>query len=206
MLSTMTMQSKIPPSLHALVLKQEADGRSAEAIAAWLWTEYKLETSERAVQRLLARYRHERAEAARELVRNELRQYLVPTVHRLARVGSRAAQMEREARERAAELRKLHPQHPGAVAEDLVVFRAMDRQLRAGDLLLSVAGLTEPEKPAAAGRSPEEKVIDHRAALLKRVQELVEKVQKESAAAQVGAADPAGTATTSKDDGEPPVH
>ena len=163
-------QSKIPPALHAWVLELAGDGKTGEEIAAALWREHHLESSSRAVQRLIERYRTERAEVAKVVVRDELRQHLRRAVHRIASIAARAAQMERRARDRAAELRQVHPQHPTAIAEDILALKAQMNALRASDRLLHFAGLSEPDKPEVPGRT--ETITEKREKLLRRIKEL----------------------------------
>ena len=96
-----------------------------------------------------------------------------PVVRRVRRIVVRAARLERKSRDRAHALRTEpdgHPWHPEAIREDYLQLRAMDRQLKAIDLLLHYSGLAEPDEPLRhpAGTGP-----DARRALLERIAALI---------------------------------
>jgi hypothetical protein len=177
--------SKVPPALHALVMQLAGDGKTSEEIADILLREHRCETSSRAVRRLIERHRTEQADVAKSVVREELRRHLVPLVKRAARAAKTAGLIKEAARRRARDLRALpdgHPQHPQAIKEDVLALKALDRELRAANLLMHYAGLNQPDQPGAPTAPAD------RAALLERVQKLI---------AHVGAAEPKS---------EPPIH
>jgi hypothetical protein len=145
---------KIPPALHALVLQLAGEGKSSEAIAEILWRDHKCETSSRAVRRLIAADRNERADVAKSVVREELRRHLIPAVTRIVNVAVRARKLEDDARD------------AGEVA---LALKAQDRQLKASNLLLHYAGLNQPDVPDA--KKPGD--VDARQALLDKIRNLI---------------------------------
>lgn len=165
--------SKVPPALHALVMKLAGDGKTSEEIADILHREHRCETSSRAVRRLIERHRTEQADVAKSVVREELRRHLVPLVKRVARAAKTAGLIKEAARRRAADLRRVAGEHVyerDALKEDALALKAIDRELRAGNVLMHYAGLNTPDQPGQGTQPPQ----DLRAALEKRIRELVD--------------------------------
>jgi hypothetical protein len=169
------MAAKIPPELHASVMKLAGEGKTSEDVAQWLWREHKIEISSRQVRSLIRKQRTELADVAKGVVREALRKELLPAVRRLALIGQRAAVLERRARKRAIGLREQHAQHPQAVNEDFLALKAMDRQMKSANLLMHYAGLNQPDKPGDRSQP----LQDPRQALLKRIEELANKAASE---------------------------
>jgi hypothetical protein len=147
---------KIPPALHAAVLKLSDEGQGSEDIAQWLWREHKIEISSRQVRSLIRKRRTELADVAKSVVRDELRKFLLPAIRRVAKAGARAKAIRREAKNHGIE---------GAMLE----LKAIDRECKTANLLLHYAGLNQPDKGGAAF-----KVEDVRAGLLKRIELLAQ--------------------------------
>lgn len=150
----MPAPKSIPPALHALVLQLAGEGKSSEAIAEVLWREHKCETSARAVRRLLANNRNERADVAKSVVREELRRHLIPAVNRIVNVAVRARLLEDTA---------------AAAGEVALALKAQVVQQRSSNLLLHYAGLNQPD--VADGKKAVD--VDARQALLIKIRDLV---------------------------------
>jgi hypothetical protein len=165
------MKKSIPPDLHAYVLQLFGQGKTSEDIAAALWREHKIETSATSVKRVLERYRTERADVAKGVIRERLRRELAVDLDKLEALHRRARAKESAATRAAQTLRK-HEQDPGALKAalkyDLLALRAMDRQLRAINLVMHYAGADEPDAPVAQNMK-----LD-RATLHERVRRLIE--------------------------------
>src|SRR5712664_3317079 len=135
------MVKKISPVLHAELVKLAEQGQDSEQLAEWLGKTHDVWVTSRQVRRIIERHRSELADVAKSVVRETLRKHLLPAVRRVSRAAVRAEFMANAARKRAAELRKIHEQHPSAVAEDVLALKAMDRSLKASNVLLHYAGL-----------------------------------------------------------------
>jgi len=160
------MKKSIPPELHALVLQLAGEGKSSEEIAAELWRAHKVEVDSSNVRRLLRRYRDERADVAKGVIRERLQKQLTADLDALERLHARARKMERLAVKRAAALHTDHEQHPQALNELKLALRAQDRQLRAINLVLHYSGAGEPDQPPLLRQ-------DQRSELVKRLERLI---------------------------------
>src|SRR6266403_812734 len=153
------MKKSIPPELHALVLQLAGEGKSSEEIAAELWRSHKVEVERSNVRRLLRRYREERADVAKGVIRDELRKRLVADLDALQDLHERARAAEKRGLRAARELRKVHPQHPEALKYELLALRAIDRQVRAIQLTLHYSGAGDPEQPPLLTRPGREELV-----------------------------------------------
>lgn len=159
---------KVPPTLRAWIVAQSNAGKQSDEIAEALLSEHKIELSSRGVRKIIQRARCEQADAAKSVVRAELRTHLIPAIERMARAALRAEKIGKRWLARAEKIREKHPD--SELADDLEerALRASDRVTKNSVALLHYAGLDQPDDlnklavPAA----------ERRAALLKRLEEL----------------------------------
>jgi hypothetical protein len=156
------MAAKIPPELHASVMKLADEGKTSEDLAQWLWREHRIEISSRQVRSLIRKRRTELADVAKSVVREELRKELLPAIRRIARAGRRAKAIRREAKKHGIE---------GAMLE----LKAIDRECKTANLMLHYSGLNQPDKIG----DKTQPLQDPRQALLKRIEELANKAASE---------------------------
>jgi hypothetical protein len=161
---------KIPPKLHALVMAKAGDGFTSEEIAAFLWREHKLEVASRTVRQLVRRQRTELADAAKGVVREEIRKRLIPALRRAARGGIKANEIEKRLSRQAKAARDDGNEADGATL-DVLTLKAIDREVKVADLLMHYAGLDQPDEV------PKQSSAERRAKLLKRLEELTKPAQ-----------------------------
>jgi hypothetical protein len=159
---------KVPPKLRAWVVEQSNGGKQSDEIAEALLAEHGISITARGVRRIIQLARMEQADAAKSVVRAELRTHLIPAIERIARAGRKAERLGKKWLDRAAELRAKHPD--SELADDLEerALRAMDRTMKSSVALLHYAGLDQPDDVNKLGKPAAER----RAALLKRLEEL----------------------------------
>jgi hypothetical protein len=159
---------KVPPTLRVWVVQQSHAGKQSHEIAEALLAEHRIEITPRGVRKIIQLARMEQADAAKSVVRAELRTHLIPAIERMARAALRAEKMGKRWLERAEKIRAKDPD--SRLADELEEFalRASDRVTKNSIALLHYAGLDQPDDlnklavPAA----------ERRAALLKRLEEL----------------------------------
>jgi hypothetical protein len=159
---------KLSPALRAWVLARANEGKQSDEIAELLKSEHGAEVCSRTIRRIIRLARTERADAAKSVVRAELRTHLIPAIERMARAALRAEKIGKRWLDRAEKIRETKPD--SELADDLEerALRASDRVTKNSVALLHYAGLDQPDdlnklaKPAA----------ERRALLLKRLEEL----------------------------------
>src|SRR5206468_2456368 len=87
----------------------------------------------------------EQADAAKSVVRQELRTHLIPAIERMARAALRAEKIGKRWLARAEKIREKNPE--SALADDLEerALRASDRVTKNSVALLHYAGLDQPD-------------------------------------------------------------
>jgi hypothetical protein len=194
--------SKIPPALHAWVLQLAGEGKIGSEIAEALWREHRCESSARAVQRLLERHSEERKQISKAVAREEFRKFVLPSARRLDKMARLAFNIGIKAIKRAEDLRTGpggHPHHPLANQHEIVAIRAFANARHCSNTSLYFAGLNEPDKPDAPAPGT---LKDKREKLLKRIQEIVRKIDEKERAKNPDAEKPDGE----KHEDAPPVN
>lgn len=159
---------KLPPPIRAWIVSQSNTGKPSDEIAEALLAEYGIEATGRAIRRIIQLARMEQADAAKSVVRAELRTHLIPAIERIARAGRKAERLGKKWLDRAEKLREKNAD--SELADDLEerALRAMDRTMKSSVALLHYAGLDQPDDLSKIGKPAAER----RAALLRRLEEL----------------------------------
>jgi hypothetical protein len=89
----------IPEHLIDPILDKAAAREGTRAIAAWLGSEHGIEVSHASVARLLGKFRKERAEVTRDVVRSRLEPVVVSDLDRLGELRQEAADILKAAKE-----------------------------------------------------------------------------------------------------------
>lgn len=166
------MKKSIPPDLHALVLQLAGEGKTSEEIAEILFRQHRCESTSRGVRRLLEHYRTERADVSKGIIRDRLQKQLTADLIALESLHGRARAKEQAANRAAMKLRKLGAERDdpdalkSALKYDLLALKAMDRELRAINLVLHYSGAGEPDQPPLLTQ-------DKRTALMQRLERLI---------------------------------
>lgn len=159
---------KVPPTLRVWIVQQSNAGKQSDEIAEALLTEHGIQFTPRAVRRVIQLARVEQADAAKSVVRAELRTHLIPAIERMARAALRAEKISKRWLVRAEKLRAKDADSIEADVLEERALRASDRVTKNSVALLHYAGLDQPDDLNKLPRPAAER----RAALLKRLEEL----------------------------------
>jgi hypothetical protein len=129
----------IPPNLEGAILGKFGENWSSRRISAWLLTEHGVTASHNAVAKFLAKHRSERADIAKERVREKLSESLTSDLDELDQVRKRARALETWA---AGDKKTKRPREP------LVELKALDLQAKVLDRKLHYSGAGEADDKA----------------------------------------------------------